>query len=84
MLPPPSGSIDLWKLLLRRLKRRLDRRRKREGTETQVSATKSGGGHEEVEREEEEEEGEEREVETEHGSVTNHPVPEEQDSSNVS
>ena len=52
---------------------------------TQVSATKSGGGHEEVEREEDqEEEGEERELETEHGSVTNHPVPEEQDSSNVS
>ena len=81
--PSAAESIDLWKLLLGRLKHRLDMR-KRARTESQLSAKKSGS-HEETEREEEEEEMEEREAEMEHGPVINPPrIPEERESSNVS
>jgi hypothetical protein len=72
-----SRSIDLWKLLLRRLKDRFDRRRNRQRTETRVTA-ETTGSHEGVERDEEEEE----EGDTEPGSVIKPALPEEQDSSN--
>ena len=74
-----SGSIDLWKQLLGRLKDRLDRRKKeRERTESNLSVE----NQEEVEREEVEEEEEEKGEEEMSGDNL-HP-PDEQDSSNVS